>query len=90
MPTQSNASFASALPTILGLKANLSKSEMVPIEEVENVEDMAALLSLQGGFVAYDIVGYDFGLFTQGYHSFISWKNGKTIVRVDKVVFFFL
>ena len=45
---------------------------MVPIEEVENVEDMAALLSLQGGFVAYDIVGYDFGLFTQGYHSFIS------------------
>jgi hypothetical protein len=45
---------------------------MVPIEEVENVEDMAALLSLQGGFVAYDIFGYAFGLFTQGYHSFIS------------------
>ena len=57
---------------MLGLKINLKKSEMIPIEEVDNVEDLACEIMCKVGKLPSSYLGLPLGA---SYKSVVVWDG---------------
>ena len=49
------------LEAILGLRINLSKSELIPVGRLENLEDLASVLGCKEGVLPTTYLGFPLG-----------------------------
>ncbi|RVW43074.1 hypothetical protein CK203_086622 [Vitis vinifera] len=53
--------FISGIKAMLGLKINLEKNEMIPVGDVDNVEDLACEIGCKVGKLPYSYLGLPLG-----------------------------